>query len=204
MNGKLIIELIGYLGSALVVVSMLMTSVVRLRVINTIGSIIFTCYALIIHSYPTAFMNLCLVAINIYHLMRLLREEKQYDLIMTDGDDHYVSYLLAKNRDDMNLWFPGGVEKVADADLVCLVLCDSNPAGVLLAKTEGDGKADILLDYATPVYRDTTVGRYLYEKLAQQGYRTLSCSSHNPGHTPYLEKMGFVKEEEGRYVLHLG
>ncbi|MBQ5897462.1 MAG: hypothetical protein IIW81_03245 [Oscillospiraceae bacterium] len=40
-----IIELIGYLGSILVLVSMLMSSVVKLRIINTVGSIIFTFYA---------------------------------------------------------------------------------------------------------------------------------------------------------------
>ena len=47
------IELVGYLGSALVVASMLMSSVVKLRVINTLGSGIFAVYALMIHSYPT-------------------------------------------------------------------------------------------------------------------------------------------------------
>ena len=38
----MIIELIGYLGSALVVFSMLMTSIVKLRVVNTVGCVIFT------------------------------------------------------------------------------------------------------------------------------------------------------------------
>ena len=33
-----------------------------MRVINLIGSAIFTCYALLIRSYPTAVMNLFLVA----------------------------------------------------------------------------------------------------------------------------------------------
>ena len=66
MDKALLIELFGYLGSILVVVSMLMTSVMRLRIINTIGSIIFAIYALIIRSYPTAFMNFFLVGINIY------------------------------------------------------------------------------------------------------------------------------------------
>lgn len=40
------VEMIGYLGSILVVVSMLMSSVVKLRVINTIGDGIFAAYAL--------------------------------------------------------------------------------------------------------------------------------------------------------------
>ena len=47
MNIPMIIELIGYLGSILVVVSMLMSSVIKLRVINMAGSGIFRgfCYA---------------------------------------------------------------------------------------------------------------------------------------------------------------
>lgn len=74
------VELIGYLGSVLVVVSMLMSSVVKLRVINTIGSGIFAGYALLIHSYPTALMNACLVGINLYNLVRLRQGDRSYDL----------------------------------------------------------------------------------------------------------------------------
>ena len=74
----MIIELIGYFGSLLVVVSMLMTSVIKLRIINTVGSLIFTVYALIIKSYPTALMNFSLVLINVYNLYRLLKVQKDY------------------------------------------------------------------------------------------------------------------------------
>ena len=66
MDTNTIIELIGYFGSALVLVSMLMTSVVRLRLINLTGSVIFAVYALIIRSYPTALMNIALAGINIF------------------------------------------------------------------------------------------------------------------------------------------
>ena len=96
MDTKLIIELIGYLGSALVVISMLMTSVVKLRVVNTIGSAIFMGYALVIGSYPTALMNLFLIGINVYQLIRLFKDQKQYDLIETDLKDGYVAYFLGR------------------------------------------------------------------------------------------------------------
>ena len=71
MTIEIILELIGYLGSLLVIVSMLMTSVVKLRVINTVGSVIFCGYALAIHSYPTAAMQVCLIIINIINLYKL-------------------------------------------------------------------------------------------------------------------------------------
>ena len=50
MNQALALELFGYLGSFLVLISMLMTSVVRLRIINLIGSAIFAAYAILIRS----------------------------------------------------------------------------------------------------------------------------------------------------------
>ena len=65
MDTSTIIEAVGYLGSTLVLVSFLMSSVLRLRLVNTAGSLIFAIYALIIRSYPTAVMNIALVLINL-------------------------------------------------------------------------------------------------------------------------------------------
>jgi hypothetical protein len=79
MSAKLLIELFGYFGSFLVVISMLMSSVVKLRIINTTGSMIFAIYALLIRSYPTALMNFFLVGINLYYLVQLQKQAKTAD-----------------------------------------------------------------------------------------------------------------------------
>ena len=203
MNWNTVVELIGYLGSALVVISMLMTSVVRLRVINLIGSAIFTCYALLIRSYPTAAMNLFLVGINVYHLLRLLKAQKHYDLVATGMKNSYVAYLLEKNRDDILKWFPEF--SLPDEDgIACLVCCDSNPAGLFLGRAAGDGDIEVLLDYTTPVYRDTSVGVYLHGWLAQAGYRSLVFRGHAPQHEGYMAKVGYQRNERGEFVLSLG
>lgn len=76
MDIHMIVELVGYLGSILVVVSVLMISMVKLRIVNSIGASIFTVYALIIRSYPTALMNFSLVVINLYYLTRMKKEGK--------------------------------------------------------------------------------------------------------------------------------
>ena len=203
MDTKLIIELIGYLGSALVVVSMLMTSVVRLRVINLIGSLIFTVYALIIRSYPTAAMNLFLVGINVYHLFRLLRTQRHYDLVPTDAGDGYLRYLLESGMEDIRRWFPDFAFEPDRTDIACIVCCDRNPAGIFLGRDAGDGEVEVLLDYATPVYRDTTVGRFLYGELAKAGHQALVFSGNAPGHVDYMVKVGYRKNDRGAYVLSL-
>ena len=87
MNSSMMIEMVGYLGSVLVLVSFLMASVVKLRVINSVGGLIFAVYALLIRSYPTALMNFCLVGINLYYLARLRRPDRHYTLIKERKDN---------------------------------------------------------------------------------------------------------------------
>ena len=132
------IEMLGYLGSALVVASMLMSSVVKLRVINTIGSGMFAVYALIIHSYPTALMNICLVAINVCNLVRLSRKDQSYDLVDGAGEEGLLGYLLDYYRADIQTYFPDfSRDRVGDrAFIVC---CNGNPAGLLLGIDGGQG-----------------------------------------------------------------
>lgn len=76
MDARMIVELVGYFGSILVLVSFLMTSVVKLRLINAAGGAISTVYALIIRAYPTAFMNIFLIIINIYYLIKIRRTKQ--------------------------------------------------------------------------------------------------------------------------------
>lgn len=196
------IELIGYLGSSLVVVSMLMSSIVRLRVINTVGSVIFAAYALMIHSYPTALMNAFLIGINIYNLMKLRRKEKNYDLVEGAQGEGILRYLLDYYQNDILTYFPD-FSAESKANRVYVVCCNGNPAGVLLGNDNGEGSLQVLLDYSTPTYRDCSIGTYLYSKLPSRGIHTLIFAEKEAqAHTAYLTKMGFVKKD-GAYIRQL-
>ena len=203
MNVKLMIELFGYLGSALVVVSMLMTSVIKLRIINLTGSIIFAIYALIIGSYPTALMNFFLVGINIWHLVRLNNTKQHYDLVETEPGDGYLEYLLSYHREDIAKFFPKFSSGQAGCDTAYIICCDSTAAGMTIAKKEAPGDLRLLLDYTTPVYRDCSVGNFLYGELKKKGIRTLSCSADTPEHGDYLKKMGFSENGNGMWTRKL-
>lgn len=204
MNTETTIEMIGYLGSILVVISMLMSSVVKLRIINTTGSVIFAAYALIIHSYPTAFMNFCLVIINIYNLMKLLKKEQSYALVDGKAGDSLLRYILDYYREDISRYFPGFRSEEFSQSAAYIVCCNANPAGVLLGKETAEGVLEVALDYSVPAYRDCSVGEYLYSKLPAEGIHTLVFSEEkSEHHIPYLKKMGFA-EENGSYVKRLG
>lgn len=196
------VEMVGYLGSALVVASMLMSSVVKLRVINTIGSGIFAFYALIIHSYPTALMNVCLVGINVYNLIKLNQKDKSYDLVDGAQGEGFLRYLLDYYREDIQTYFPG-FSPDSRADRAYIVCCNGSPAGVLLGTDSGQGTLQVLLDYSTPTYRDCSIGAYLYSRLPSRGVHTLVfAGEESQAHAAYLTKMGFVKEN-GAFVKNL-
>lgn len=196
------VEMIGYLGSILVVVSMLMSSVVKLRVINTIGSGIFAAYALMIHSYPTALMNACLVGINVYNLVRLNQKDRAYDLTEAATGDGLLGYLLDHYRADILTYFPG-FAGAGEGDRAYVVFCGGDPAGVLLGTDGGQGTLHVRLDYSTPTYRDCSIGAYLYAKLPSKGVHTLVFEGEgSKAHAAYLTKMGFTKEN-GAYVKRL-
>lgn len=203
MDSAFFIELFGYLGSALVVFSMLMASVVKLRIVNMIGSVVSGTYALIIGSFPLALMNGCLILINLYNLFKLLRTEQEYALLPCGANDGFIQYFLEKNLEDIQKYFDAFDGKMGDADVVYMVLCEDRAAGVLMGRDMGGGVVDVVIDYTTPAYRDCTVGAFLYAKLALRGVRKLVVSGRQSAdHAAYLKRMGFA-EEQGAYVRNL-
>ena len=204
MNSTMI-EAIGYVGSALVLVSFLMVSVVKLRVVNTIGSIIFTTYAFIIKSYPTAIMNLCLILINIYYLVKMSntsKESREYDLVKVSSDDTVLKYAIEKKTADILECFPGLSMDFSKANLSYLIWHNNELAGIFIGQSTPDGSADILLDYSLPAFRDFSIGRFLFSKLPEDGVTSVTYSGPDEHHKDYLAKYNF-KKQDGKYVKTL-
>lgn len=70
-------EYLGYLASVFLVLSLMMTNVTKLRWLNLAGCICFTIYGVMIQAWPVAFTNALLAIVNIYHLIKLVKERKQ-------------------------------------------------------------------------------------------------------------------------------
>ena len=68
MSTDLLVEIFGYIASAIVVASFALTSVRKLRIVNAIGAILSVIYAVIIGSYPVVLMNLVVACLDIYQL----------------------------------------------------------------------------------------------------------------------------------------
>ena len=74
MDILLSFEMLGYMASVFVAISLMMRSVTKLRVINLVGAVLFTAYGLVIAAYPVAVVNGFIVLVNIYYLQQTWRE----------------------------------------------------------------------------------------------------------------------------------
>lgn len=65
------LEIFGYVGMALVLLSMMMTNTQKLRTINLAGAVVCMIYGALTNTWPTALLNLGLAVIQIIQLIRL-------------------------------------------------------------------------------------------------------------------------------------
>ena len=89
MNPTLLLDLLGYLGMAIVIASFFMTNMKWLRVVNMTGGSICFIYGLLTNTIPTAALNIILVFVNGFHLTRtLINERKEKESVGTNPDNN--------------------------------------------------------------------------------------------------------------------
>ena len=71
------LEIFGYIGTALVLLSMTMTTLKRLRIFNIFGSVISMIYAIAMSTWPVALLNFGMILINTIQLCRQGRSKKE-------------------------------------------------------------------------------------------------------------------------------
>jgi hypothetical protein len=203
-ESRIVYEVIGYVGTALVVLSFFMSSVYKLRVINTIGSLVSIVYGLLVNVYPTVLLNVCLALINIVFLWKHLSKKNQkiYNAKEVNANDPLVSFFLTEHKGEIEKFFPNFKNENSDFDLARIIFCEDTFAGLLLGKKKNEDELEIKLDYATPAFRDFSVGKYLYEELKKNGIKKCKFMADVPGSLVYLKKIGFI-ENAGVMELNL-
>ena len=70
-------EIIGYAGTAFVLLSMMMTSLKKLRIFNLCGAVLSMIYAFTCAAWPVFVLNFCLTGINSVQLYRLRSKKEE-------------------------------------------------------------------------------------------------------------------------------
>lgn len=190
---------IGYIASFVVLVSLLMTSVKKLRWINLAGSVLFGFYGFMIGSIPTGIMNVGIAIINIYFLRKMYAYKEYFKLLDIKGKSDYLHLFLDFYKDDVQSFTNLSFKEIENAEVRLLILRDMAPASLFTGNLEEGNTLRIQLDYAIPMYRDFKLGSYLFDRNKQyftdKGITKLIAESITDIHTKYLLKMGFKQIE---------
>ena len=188
------VELVGYVASALVVASLAMTSVVRLRLVSLVGSIVFVVYGALLPSIPIIVTNAAVAALNIWFLRKEFSPHRDLGAVPIAWDAPFLLDFLRSHKADIRSFQPGFQPPDA-GDFVRLLTRDGLPAGVLIGAPEGD-VLRLRLDYVMHAYRDSRIGTWLYRNhtmvFTDAGFRTLTTVPASDAQRHYLIGVGFV------------
>jgi hypothetical protein len=189
------LDVLGWGGSALLVYSLLQTSVLRLRILNAVACVILIVFNAALSVWPMVGMNAVLVAINLWFIVQLLRarhDETAFEVLEVGAADEYLRHTLRVHGADILKFNPGFIHDPAGTDHAFLVQRGDETVGVVLLRKEGR-LASVLLDYVTPRYRDFSPGEFVWRRsgaLADLGIEKVRTPPDMVG--AYYGRLGFT------------
>ena len=195
MDSRTWLELIGYAASGLIAISLTMSSILRLRIINLIGAALFALYGLLIHAYPVTVLNGLTVFINLYHLRRMLTAKEYYQLLPVRPESDFLRHFLKTYRAEIQRIVPDFEARPLEQQLTLFILRDCTPVGVFIAEHTTPETLSVVLDFVIPRYRNLHVGRFLFVEQAeffrQLGVKEIVIQPRTKEFGAYLVEVGF-------------
>lgn len=195
------VDLLGYVASFIILVSLTMKSLVKLRWINAAGSALFIVFAVLTRSFPTVVMNCGIVIIDLAFVWKLTKRRSEYALVKAERGSAYLEYFYQKHRREIDSTF--GEAAFAEARGFSYFVCDGDIAGIFGWRENSPTECQILIDFVTARYRDTKIGSWFFERqlpaFREKGYSRFVYRDVGAAHWKYLERIGFKHETLGNF-----
>ncbi|MFC2133112.1 hypothetical protein ACFLTH_00725 [Bacteroidota bacterium] len=190
-----ITEYIGYVGSLLVAVSLMMRGIVKLRIINLLGAMVFSTYGFLIGALPVGFLNLFITLVDIYYLIDIYSAKEYFKILEVRQESNYLKYFCEFHSEEINKFQPSFSFNVNKNWKAYYILRNTIPAGLVIISPKGEYDLMVHLDYAIPGYRDFKMGKYVFRgMLSENGIRKIYSNAGNKAHEKYLLRIGFQKD----------
>src|SRR3954467_14268300 len=98
------LDVVGWCGSALLVVSLMQARLVRFRVLNLVACVVLTGFNAALEIWPMVAMNVVLTLINLWHIRKLVgtrHDETAYDVLEVGPGDEYLRHVLSNHEADI-------------------------------------------------------------------------------------------------------
>lgn len=199
---NILAQLLGYFAFIFLAVSLWVNNDIKFRWINSLGSLSFVFYGILIHAFPIVLTNGVLFAINMYFLFKIYRRQEKFDLVEFRNDAALIPKFLSFYQKDIAAYFPGFKLGEEENEIRFVVLRDIVVANIFVATVSTNGDAFVEINYTVPKYRDYKVGRFLFDEgkdfLHNKGVKRIIYKNvQNAQHEKFIKVMGFQKERFG-------
>jgi len=202
-----ILQWIGYIASAIIAISMTMSSIVKFRVINLIGATLFCIYGILINALPVALLNGFIIIADIYYLVSIFSKKEVFEIMRVRNDNQYLKRFLNFYHDDILRFFPHFTHKPELNTHSFFILRDMTVAGIFLARRVEGEILHVIMDYVKAEYRDFKNGKFIFHRLKHEmiedGFTRVLTEGHTKLHKRYLKKVGFRQVSEDTFELKL-
>jgi len=195
------LDLIGWCGSALLIVSVMQARLLRFRVLNLFACIVLTGFNAALAIWPMVAMNVALSLINLWHIHKLVttrHDEAAYVVLEVGPDDKYLRHVMRVHGADILKFQPDlSWDETAPGNLAFLVQRGDETVGLVLIRDDGYGVARVQLDYVTPRYRDFSPGEFVWRDsfvLRGRGFTRVETPANMVG--AYYERLGFRRDDD--------
>jgi len=205
---RLVVEVLGYIGSLTVAVSLMLRTFIKLRILNMAGAFILVIYCLIVNAWPLLFLNAFITLVNGFYIYQYYTKKEFFRICEIKHDSAFLREFLHFYKDDIVKYFPNFESKYNEETQCFYLLRNMVPACMLIIRKMED-TAEIILDYATKEYRDNKIGDFIFNDNAKHfvnmGINRFYFEKPDKKHIKYLETIGFVKNEStnDEYVKEL-
>lgn len=194
------VTIFGTFASIIIAISLTMKNLKLLRIVNFIGAALFSVYGYLIGAPPVIIVNLIIACIDVYFYIPLVLHKEKFDFINNNsGTKHYSELFLKHYRKDILKFFPNFKEESLSELSSAYILRDMVPVLLMLYKNTGGEDIEILMDYATPQFRDYKSSSYFFHyavhnlDIDMTNKKYFKVHSAVPAHDKYLKKMGFER-----------
>ncbi len=204
MNALSIPELIGYVASAFTIVSLMMSEVLRLRLMNFVAVTIWTGYGILLQAPALIITNAVLMGINLFFLYRIYTTREFFNLVEVRKEAVYLREFLLAYDKEIRRFYPDFKYDDQANVFPFFALRNVTAAGLFIMEVREDNRLYLMLDFTIPGYRDFKIGRYVYgrdsdvlKSVREHGFDTVySDMPDSPRQIKYLRRAGFTEDAE--------
>jgi len=197
------LEWIGYAASLTIVLSMMLSSLIKFRWVNLVGALLFSVYGFLIHAIPVGVLNGIIVLVDVYYLAIIYSKKETFEILEINAESIYLGRFLKFHDAKIQTYCPGFAYTPDSNTVIFFILRNMAVTGLFIAQREHGTVLKVLLDYVLPEYKDFKNGKYVYFKLKDRflaaGFTSIVAEGNNKNYFRYLKKFGFSEVSTGVY-----